>query len=91
MMFCMYDVFVCFLVMDWHNTIKVKATKVISGGRKQQVVIELSDQRLHASGVFGNVYQARLGGSSPRQVAIKKTGPSKITEVLYCTTLLSFS
>lgn len=54
----------------------VKALRVHGPGQGKDVEITFGGERLHASGVFANVYSARLYRPVEMAVAIKKTWPS---------------
>jgi serine/threonine protein kinase len=45
------------------------------GDESEMVELRITDERLHASGVFSNVYQAHLVHPEERRVAIKKIWP----------------
>uniref|UniRef100_A0A0R3RGB8 Protein kinase domain-containing protein n=1 Tax=Elaeophora elaphi TaxID=1147741 RepID=A0A0R3RGB8_9BILA len=53
----------------------VKAHRVHGPGQNKEVEITFSEERLHASGVFANVYEAKLYRPVEMTVAIKKTWP----------------
>ncbi|KAM3719252.1 putative serine/threonine-protein kinase [Dirofilaria immitis] len=55
----------------------VKALRVHGPGRGKNQEITFGEEHLHASGVFANVYSARLYRPVEMAIAIKKTWPNK--------------
>ncbi|VDK36628.1 unnamed protein product [Gongylonema pulchrum] len=55
----------------------VVARRVHGPGKGRNVEITFGEERLHASGVFSNVYSAKLYRPAEMEIAIKKTWPVK--------------
>ncbi|VDM44790.1 unnamed protein product [Toxocara canis] len=63
-----------------HRTIK--AIRVHGPGADRQLNITIGQERLHASGVFANVYSAKLYRPTRMNIAIKKTWPVRGSSVI---------
>ncbi|KAI6231847.1 Protein kinase domain-containing protein [Aphelenchoides besseyi] len=55
----------------------VKAERIHGPGREKEIQITIANERLHANGVFSNVYRADLLSPVQQQVAVKKVWLSK--------------
>lgn len=60
----------------------VRACRVHGPGTDKMMEITFGKERLHASGVFANVYSAKLYRPIEMKIAIKKTWPSKGSSVI---------
>uniref|UniRef100_A0A0M3I729 Protein kinase domain-containing protein n=1 Tax=Ascaris lumbricoides TaxID=6252 RepID=A0A0M3I729_ASCLU len=60
----------------------IKAIRVHGPGSERQLSITIGHERLHASGVFANVYSAKLYRPTRMNIAIKKTWPVRGSSII---------